>query len=661
VQRTVTKAQSSRQRRQRLLHSHASGPSPIAQLADINQQAAPVSLNARDPGKVSHHIHRIGYHFRSEIVETACENLGYFPYQGAFITGEDLKQKQHNSVVAQAFAKMGLNYDRVQGNEESPEQVRAAIKELFPKIPQLDLDAIVTHAWAKNSKRVGSAVDIPLPRRVQLAVIARIRHTYTDYDALLGAFGDWKGTRMEVEPGCLQKLIEWRGETGDDDEALEEIVRETIVIDDDDDDAPFAGRGDDSSDTGDVSDTSIEISHRPAVAEDLRAEHASERDHRYFQRRIPERVQAQRNDIARQKIQTYRSREQNARAYAHNQPAAYQHTPAGTPQRIYVPAHDNAEPPRQVIVGGQVLRLVSQDSTSRRFDRLITIQVREEAPQQYVGPAPAYPQHDRPMQSIERDDRPPAYQSQPTTPQAARPMQHQHHYVDLTQDSPGHAPLQHEIPHHQYERRQTFPQAHHRGDVIDLTSPRRPHDERPVAQPQVIRVISSGDGRYVQAPVDHDGYARAQASMPGAWPVEAAPLHGRYYDANAAEYNPNRPLIEVRERGVYNTAPSSRYASPAQPGWPQAQREQIPSEHLHRPGPEQPMVQYTYPAAAPYPAPVSRSVPVPVHGAPAPVQQMPRELAQQRHTPTTRYDLAAADPNRQPVYLAPQNAQYYPR
>jgi hypothetical protein len=308
---------------------------------------------------VSHHIHRIGYHFRCEIVEEACESLGYVPYDGTFITIADLQQKQHNSVVAKAFAKMGMNYDRVQGNEETPEQVRAAIKELFPKIPQNDLDEIVTRAWEKNTKRIGSAQDIPLPRRVQLAVIARIRHTYTDYDALLGAFGDWKGTRKEVEPACLQKLIEWRGETGDDDETLEEIVRETIVIDDDDDDGPFAGRDDDSSDTGNASDTSIEISHRPAAAEDLRAEEASERDHRFFQRRMPELRQAQRNDIARQKIQTFRSREQNARAYAHNQPAAYQHPATLAAQRIFVPSLNTAEPPNELVIDGQVLRLVS--------------------------------------------------------------------------------------------------------------------------------------------------------------------------------------------------------------------------------------------------------------------------------------------------------------
>lgn len=269
------------------------------------------------------------------------------------------------------------------------------------------------------------------------------------------------------------------------------------------------------------------------------------------------------------------------------------------------------------------------------------------------------------MQSIERDDRvippPQAYHSQPTTPQAARPTQRHNHYVDLTQDSPGHAQPQPDFSHRQHDHRQPFPPPGYPGEVVDLTSSpaRRPYGERHMVQPEVMRVIPSGDGRYVQAPVDQHSYIRAPEGFPHAWPAEAPHPHGRYHDPNAAEYDPNRPLLEVRERGVYNTAPSSRYGSPTQPGW--RQREQIPSEHAHRP--DQPMVQYTYPVAAPYSAPVahSRPVPVPVHGAPAPVQQMPRELAQTRRTPTARYDLAAADPQRQPVYAAPQHGQYYPR
>jgi hypothetical protein len=327
------------------------------ELANLRKQAAPKSQQARDPSKVSHHIDRIGYHFRCEIVEEACDALGYVPYEDTFITTADLVQKQQDSVIARAFEKHGATFDRVKANEETPEQVRAAIKELFPKIPQHDLDEVIAHAWDTTSDRVGKAQDLELPRRVQLAVIARARHTYTDYDVLLKAFGVWSVVRKMVEPTLLQKLIEWRGETGDDDEALEEIVRETIVIDDDDDD-------DDSSDTSNASDISMEISHRPAAAEDLRAEEASERDHRFFHGRMPDRMQAQRTNLARQKIHTYRSQAQNARAFAQNQPAAYPYPTDRPFQRITLPLDDVAEAPGQVVIGGRLMRLVSSPFSS---------------------------------------------------------------------------------------------------------------------------------------------------------------------------------------------------------------------------------------------------------------------------------------------------------
>jgi hypothetical protein len=328
---------------------------------DICQQANSGGIHSRDPGKLSHHVHRIGYHFRSEVVEDACKALEYYPFQDTFLTGEELKQRQHNSIVSKAFARQGLNYDRITGNEETPEQVRAAIKEMFPKIPQHDLDEIVTRAWEAGSDRVGGAKDIPLSRRAQLATLARIRHTYTDYDALLRAFGDWRGTREQVEPICVQKMIEWRGETDGDDEGLEEIIRETIVIDDDDDD----DEGGDSSDTGGASDTSIEISHRPAAVEDLRAEEATERDHRYFQRnQVHDRTLAKRNDIARQKINAVRSGEHHRRAHAYNQ-----HDEHRQPQRIYVPSYGRAELPQQIMSGGRIMRLVSIDPLSAWFGK----------------------------------------------------------------------------------------------------------------------------------------------------------------------------------------------------------------------------------------------------------------------------------------------------
>jgi len=121
---------------------------------------------------------------------------------------------------------------------------------------------------------VGLQADIPLSRRVQLAVLAHIRHTHTRYDLLLRETS-WENARKVVEPICLDFIIKWRGdeETGRD--QISEILREIVVIsdsedssddslDDDDDDDDENDEDDDdydydSSDEGEVSSTSSDI------------------------------------------------------------------------------------------------------------------------------------------------------------------------------------------------------------------------------------------------------------------------------------------------------------------------------------------------------------------------------------------------------------------
>lgn len=87
----------------------------------------------------------------------------------------------------------------------------------------------------QGSDRIGTQESIPLPRRVQLAVLAHVRHTKTDYDNLLKTVG-WQGARRLVEQSCLDQIVRWRGETDEGDGELEDIFQEVIVLDDDDDD-----------------------------------------------------------------------------------------------------------------------------------------------------------------------------------------------------------------------------------------------------------------------------------------------------------------------------------------------------------------------------------------------------------------------------------------
>ena len=130
----------------------------------------------------------------------------------------------------------------------------------------------------QKRRRVGTS-DQPLTRRVQLAVVAHIRHNYTNYDSLL-RIGSWEDARKAVEHACLDKLVRWRAEEDDNADAMSDILREVIVISDDDDE--------DQEDTNvfelehrsqnQPRDDSVEIISSQAEFETIRTEQVDYRD-----------------------------------------------------------------------------------------------------------------------------------------------------------------------------------------------------------------------------------------------------------------------------------------------------------------------------------------------------------------------------------------------
>lgn len=379
--------------------------------------AKPTNISAVDPKKISHHVHRIGYHFHSDVLDDACHALGYTYSNKRFVRNADLRAQYENTRMARAMARHGFALDQEPVEQENNEQVREAIKELFPRIPEDDLTAIVKHAWEKGAQRVGTSKGLELPRRVQLATTARIRHVYTDYDRLLRAF-EWKEARALVEPTCVKKLIEWRGENEDDnDDELEEIVRETIVIDDDDDVGPpqRGSRTDDEdsaaeTDQGYASDTSLEISHKPAAVEDLGAESHDERARKFLDRhQPPPRNVQQRHIDVRQKIGL--AREQLRKAPVQNQNVV----------RVHVP-HDQTDGDTIMIAGQRFHRVPPPVEVHRSPVYYAAPQLSPQGitpgspygpPQQYptqqlhsrpAAPSNGYTRHDQPVASIEPED-----------------------------------------------------------------------------------------------------------------------------------------------------------------------------------------------------------------------------------------------------------------
>jgi hypothetical protein len=110
---------------------------------------------------------------------------------------------------------------------------------------------------------VGLQPDIPLSRRVQLAVLAHIRHTHTRYDQLLKETS-WMNARKAVEPVCLDFIVKWRGdeETGRD--QMDEILREVVIITDSEQSEESSEEDDSSDEDGEVSSSSSGSISQPA-------------------------------------------------------------------------------------------------------------------------------------------------------------------------------------------------------------------------------------------------------------------------------------------------------------------------------------------------------------------------------------------------------------
>jgi hypothetical protein len=87
------------------------------------------------------------------------------------------------------------------------------ILELFPSCPADEARSIADHACQKHSGRVGrtaAAKDFE-PKMIELAVRARIRHRFTNYDELLMREGDRDGARAEVRDAVDLVADRWRG------------------------------------------------------------------------------------------------------------------------------------------------------------------------------------------------------------------------------------------------------------------------------------------------------------------------------------------------------------------------------------------------------------------------------------------------------------------
>ena len=212
-------------------------------------------------GPLGRYVSREGWHFDEDIVEEACDQLDYIIRNGKYV-----KVPRNLDILTESLEKYGPIHDPTR---ESNEQIQAAIRDLFPNIPEQNAVDIARDAWQEGKNRVGNATDLSLAKRVQLAVCAHIRHTFTPYDQLLKSM-ERRLARGQVNKQVGEKLAEWRG-----DERLGDLVacwREVIVIDDSDDEDDDDHDDVYGHDSGESRGSSLEVEWTVKAGAELRVD-----------------------------------------------------------------------------------------------------------------------------------------------------------------------------------------------------------------------------------------------------------------------------------------------------------------------------------------------------------------------------------------------------
>jgi hypothetical protein len=96
-------------------------------------------------------------------------------------------------------------------DEAFVEQFAQAIRQQFPKCPMPDANRIAEQACLRSSGRVGRTAAAKQfdPDAIYLAVVAAVRHEFTDYDILLLKGIERFEARSRVRNKVEKKLWEW--------------------------------------------------------------------------------------------------------------------------------------------------------------------------------------------------------------------------------------------------------------------------------------------------------------------------------------------------------------------------------------------------------------------------------------------------------------------
>ncbi|KAF9691326.1 hypothetical protein EKO04_010611 [Ascochyta lentis] len=87
--------------------------------------------------------------------------------------------------------------------------VAAELEEQFPDMPEKEISLVLKHGFRKHSGRVGRTSQLPLPRKIVLAVVAHVRHKHTKYDSMLASGLERPVARKAVNRKIQSVIRDW--------------------------------------------------------------------------------------------------------------------------------------------------------------------------------------------------------------------------------------------------------------------------------------------------------------------------------------------------------------------------------------------------------------------------------------------------------------------
>jgi hypothetical protein len=152
-----------------------------------------------------------------------CRQLTHESGQTVYLV-EDAKGKQTGLRVPQHIYQQVLDLNAAtKGAREAAvlksdlaleTKVKGELLKIFPKLPEEEVGPLLKHMLKKRSGRVGRSTDIDLNEMVVLGVRAHVRHTHTDYDALLKGGMSRDKARETIKPAVDRIVKVWSGEKG---------------------------------------------------------------------------------------------------------------------------------------------------------------------------------------------------------------------------------------------------------------------------------------------------------------------------------------------------------------------------------------------------------------------------------------------------------------